>query len=347
MPRLVESTEDGIAEAVRVLRDGLVVAFPTETVYGLGADTFNVRALERVYELKGRPARNPLIAHVAGREQARRVVARWDERCDDLAARFWPGPLTLVLPRGADVPERATAGWPTIAVRAPAHPVARRLLGAFCGSISAPSANRSGHVSPTTARHVADDFADAAKLVILEGGACAIGIESTVVDLSGDVPQVLRPGAVTVDELREAVGEVALTEIATQAASPGTAGKHYAPNTAAELVPGASLRGRLDAIREPAVVLCFQGTHVPAPHRSIVMPAGPQAYAARLYDALREADGMDAGRIVIEEPAGRTGLWLAIRDRLWRATGPEEGAQGRRGAGAQAKDSRPEPSDRA
>jgi L-threonylcarbamoyladenylate synthase len=320
MPRLVKPTDDLIADAATRLRDGRVVAFPTETVYGLGADTFNVDAIDRVFALKGRPLDNPLIAHVLEEQQAR-TVCSWDDRCSQLAREFWPGPLTLVLPRAAAVPREATAGWPTIAVRAPAHPVARGLLAAFGRSISAPSANRSGHVSPTTARHVADDFAADADLLILDGGPCAVGIESTVLDLTGSMPSVLRPGAVSVETLRERLGEVAIGDIAHQAASPGTTSRHYAPQTTTELVSPAELAPRLDTLRSPAVVLCFDGSAVGAPHQAIVMPRAPEAYAARLYGALREADALRPGRIVVEQPPSAEGMWLAVHDRLRRATG--------------------------
>jgi L-threonylcarbamoyladenylate synthase len=218
------------------------------------------------------------------------------------------------------VPEQATAGWPTIAVRAPAHPVARALLAAFGGSISAPSANRSGHVSPTTARHVADDFDAAADLLILDGGPCAVGIESTVLDLSGRMPTVLRPGAVSVEALRRELGEIAIGDIAFQAASPGTTLRHYAPRTDAELVGARDLGDRLRALSEPAVVLCFDDSVVGAPHHAIVMPRAPEAYAARLYEALREADALRPGRIVIEPPPSGEGMWPAVLDRLRRAT---------------------------
>ncbi len=320
MPRLLDPTEASIVEAAQSLRDGEVVAFPTETVYGLGADTFSVAALERVYELKGRPARNPLIAHVLDEDQAGRVAAVWDERCRLLARRFWPGPLTLVVPRAARVPQRATAGWPTIAVRAPDHPVARRLLSIFGGPISAPSANRSGRVSPTAARHVVEDFKSAGGLLVLDGGPCEVGIESTVVALSGKVPAVLRPGAVSGEALREVLGEVKVATIETQLESPGTSGRHYAPATPAELVSGGSLPARLEAMAEPAVVLCFTDARICDPHRAIIMPQTPEAYAARLYDALRQADASGVMRIVIEEPTDTEGLWAAVRDRLLRAT---------------------------
>jgi L-threonylcarbamoyladenylate synthase len=321
MPRPVQPSDDAVAAAAARLHDGGVVAFPTETVYGLGADTFNPSAIERVFALKGRPLDNPLIAHVRDAEQARTVVAGWDERCTRLTERCWPGPLTMVLPRGERVPDQATAGWPTIAVRAPAHPVAQALLAAFGGPISAPSANRSGHVSPTTARHVAGDFAEAEDLLVLDGGACAVGIESTVLDLSGDPPTVLRPGAVPVDALGEVLGEVGVGDIALQAASPGTSLRHYAPHAPTELVDGGALAARLDALAAPAVVLCLSAAAVGPPHRAIVMPDRAEAYAARLYWALREADAQHPQRILVEQPPATDGLWLAVHDRLRRASG--------------------------
>jgi len=320
MARLVPATDRAIASAAGRLRSGEPIAFPTETVYGLGADTFDEKAIQRLYALKRRPADNPLIAHVLDAEQARRVTTGWDERCDRLARRWWPGPLTLVLTRAGAVPPAATAGWHTIAVRAPAHPVARQLIEAFGGPVSAASANRSGRVSPTTAEHVADDFADVEDLLVLDGGECVVGIESTVVDLTGDVAGVLRPGVVGILELRESLGEVAFLQTAIQGPSPGTTGRHYAPRATAELLEGQALSERLASLPEAAVVLCFEGTTVAPPHRAIVMPPTAGAYAARLYAALREADGLvGQGRILIVRPPSEEGLWGAVGDRLSRA----------------------------
>lgn len=333
MPRLLTATDKAIGIAAAALRRGNVVAFPTETVYGLGADTFNIAALQQVYDLKGRPADNPLIAHVSDAAQARRVAAAWDERCDRLTRRFWPGPLTIVVQRAEAVPDLATAGWPTIAIRSPDHPAALALLAEFGGPVSAPSANRSGHVSPTTAQHVADDFPDAGDLIILDGGPCAIGIESTVVDLSAQTPGILRPGAIPADAIRRVIGEVALSSVATQAHSPGTSPAHYAPHTATEIVAGEALADRLQRDAGPLVVLCFPGIDVPGRHTAIVMPDDPGAYAARLYGALREADRRGAARILIERPAARAGLWLAIHDRLDRAAGGQCPGVGRHGSG--------------
>ncbi len=320
MPSRATASEAAVAAAADRLRVGEPVAFPTETVYGLGADTFSAAAIERVYALKGRPADNPLIAHVLDADQARRVAAVWDDRADLAARSCWPGPLTIVVPRAAGVPRIATAGWPSIAVRAPAHPVARRLLEAFGGPISAPSANRSGGVSPTTADHVTADFADHPDLLVLDGGPCAIGIESTVVDLTGLVARLLRPGPVGIERLRAMLGEVAVTDSVTQAPSPGTTLRHYAPQSPTLIVDAAALADRLAETPSPATVLCFDAAAVPPPHRAIAMPATPEAYAARLYAALREADRGRPERILVVRPPSVEGLWKAVGDRLRRAT---------------------------
>jgi L-threonylcarbamoyladenylate synthase len=320
MARIVEATQRNIAEAADRLRRGDVVAFPTETVYGLGAHTFNRAGLRRVYELKGRPANNPLIAHVQDASEIEDLVKFWDDRCSGLAMRFWPGPLTLVLPKTDAVPDEATAGLPTIAVRSPSHAVARQLLEAFGGPISAPSANRSGHVSPTAAEHVAADFRDVDDLLILDGGPSQVGIESTVLDLSAEAPRVLRPGAVTVEELRNVLGEIDSTHIARQTVSPGTSQSHYAPHVPAELVESSAIADRLRQERSPLAVLSFDPSRVPRPHVAIAMPQSPEEYARTLYSALRQADTAGCTRIVIEKPPESGGIWKAILDRLQRAT---------------------------
>jgi L-threonylcarbamoyladenylate synthase len=223
--------------------------------------------------------------------------------------------------RGALLAGPADAGRPTIAVRAPRHAVARRLLAAFGGPISAPSANRSGHVSPTTAQHVADDFGAAGEtLLILDGGDCEIGLESTVLDLTAPSATILRPGSVTALELRDVIGDVASPAVAGQAASPGTAPRHYAPRTPAEVVETRELAEHLARLAAPAAVLCFDAAAVPSRHRAIVMPQGAGDYAHRLYRALREADALGMERIVIEEPPASNEIWKAINDRLARGT---------------------------
>jgi L-threonylcarbamoyladenylate synthase len=320
MARVLDPTPKAIEEAAARLRAGQPVAFPTETVYGLGAGTLDADALDAVYALKGRPSDNPLIAHVASAAHAAGIVRGWDERCDALAERFWPGPLTLVLPKARLVPARATAGLDTIAVRSPRHAVAADLLAAYGAPISAPSANRSGHVSATTARHVADDFADVADLIVLDGGPCAIGLESTVLDLAGPRPTILRPGGVTEEMLREVIGPVSAPRIVAQAASPGTSLRHYAPQTPCECVEPDELADLLATMSDPAAVLCFDTDAVPPPHRPIAMPQGAGTYAARLYDALREADRMGVEHIIIERPPETNEMWKVVADRLRRAT---------------------------
>ncbi|MBM4113183.1 MAG: threonylcarbamoyl-AMP synthase [Phycisphaerae bacterium] len=319
MPIILPYDDDGIRRAAEELRAGGVVAFATETVYGLGADTFNAEAVRRIYELKGRPMENPLIAHVIDAVSAKSLVTEWDHRCDKLASRFWPGPLTMILPRRETVPIESVAGLGTIAVRSPMHPLARSLLYCFGGPISAPSANRSGHVSPTTAQHVAEDFADAEHLLVLDGGLADFGIESTVVDLTGATATVLRPGTVTIDQLRRALGRAHAIVGSEQGISPGTAPVHYAPRRPASVVTTADLAEELAAPGPVAAVLCFSPSSVPSPHQSIVMPQDPEGYARRLYQALREADQVAVERIVIEEPPEREGIWIAIHDRIARA----------------------------
>ena len=329
VPRIVPPTSSTIAHAADNLRAGGAVAFPTETVYGLGALTFNENGLDLVYGLKGRPPGNPLIAHVLDATQARMLVApgAWDDRCERLTNEFWPGPLTLVLPKGARVPARATADLPTVAIRAPAHAVARRLIDAVGEPISAPSANRSGHVSPTTAQHVLDEFIDSdhqasRELLVIDGGACDVGLESTVLDLTRSPPRVLRPGSVTLEQLREALGVVDSAVIESQDSSPGTSLAHYAPRTPVQLVEAASLRAELDAHARAGrrcVALCFDASVIAPPHASIVVSNHPATYAHNLYRLLREADAQGSDQIVVEMPADSSHLWRAIRDRLSRA----------------------------
>jgi L-threonylcarbamoyladenylate synthase len=320
MPRLIASDDAGIREAAARIRSGGVVAFPTETVYGLGASTFDIGALREVYGLKGRPLDNPLIAHVVDAVDARMLVAGWDRRCSRLAAAFWPGPLTLILPRAEIVPDEAVAGLPSIAVRSPMHPVARSLLYAVDGPVSAPSANRSGHVSPTTAEHVLADFAGADELMVLEGGRAGFGIESTVLDLTGSAPVIRRPGSVTAESLRRVIGAIEVAHAVEQGVSPGTSLIHYAPDVPATMVPSARLAGFLGSLREPAAVLALPDSEVRAPHVAIRMQPDAEGYARMLYAGLREAEASGLSQIVIEEPPGREGVWLAVLDRLRRAT---------------------------
>jgi L-threonylcarbamoyladenylate synthase len=320
MPRVLASDDAGIQAAAERIRTGGVAAFPTETVYGLGASTFDPAALRRIYAMKGRPTDNPLIAHVLDAVDARRLAEGWDARCARLAAAFWPGPLTLILPRAEVVPDEAVAGLSSIALRSPMHPVARSLLYAVDGPVSAPSANRSGHVSPTTAEHVMADFPDEPELLVLDGGRAGFGIESTVLDLCADRPVIRRPGSVTAEALRRFVGPVHVLHAGEQGISPGTSAVHYAPDRPATMVPSARLSVFLSSLRSPAAVLVMPGTEVRPPHVAIRMDPDAEGYARMLYARLREAEATGLERIVIEEPAGREGVWLAVLDRLRRAT---------------------------
>ena len=321
MPTILDPTDLSIEIAAEALRAGRPVAFPTETVYGLGALTLDAAGCAEVYRMKGRPAANPLIAHVLDASGARAIASAWCPRCDELASRLWPGPLTIVVARRPEVPGVAVGGRPTIAVRSPSHPVARRLLEELGGAaVSAPSANRWGRISPTNARHVAEEFVAEDDLVILDGGRSQFGLESTVIDLSGPRPTLLRPGSVTLEALREILGEVDAPEILEQGASPGTAARHYAPRTTATLVPFGGVRDALAGQKAPAAVLCFDSSHVPSPHTATAMPRDAAVYASALYDALRSVDSLGCARILIEAPPSSDGLWRAVVDRLRRAT---------------------------
>jgi len=309
-----------IADAAELIRSGRLVAFPTETVYGLGADALNEPAVRRIFAAKGRPTTNPLIVHLASIDMAQEVVATWPDSADRLAARFWPGPLTLVLPKHPCVPDKVTAGGPTVAVRMPAHPVARALIQAAGTPVAAPSANRSSALSPTTAQHVIASLGDAVDLV-LDAGPCPGGIESTVLDLTADPPQILRPGLITADQIRDVIGAVVVDRSPGEPSrSPGLLPRHYAPRTPLELAPGdGSIRVR--ELAETGVrVAWLTWDHVPpvAGVEVVSMPRDPNAYAARLYAELHRLDAANLDRIIVAEPPDEP-AWLAIRDRLRRA----------------------------
>lgn len=321
-------TIDDIKSAAAALREGRVVAFPTETVYGLGAHAFSAAAVARVFELKGRPSFNPLIVHVSGPEMARRVVADWPDAARALAVAFWPGPLSIVLPKRPELPESVTGGpgSTSVAVRCPDHPIALALLYELGAPLVGPSANLSGSVSPTTAQHVRASFSPA-DVLTLDGGPCAAGIESTVISLAGSVPRLLRPGIISAEELSRVLGTPVETTAAPHAGStaplpsPGMLTRHYAPRTPTRLFDPSSLAAHLSLAPEGevAVVLALDPLTLPPPHRLIEMPTDAAAYAARLYAALREADESGAAMILVQNPPGTEGIWQAIRDRLNRA----------------------------
>lgn len=322
MQNLVSKAE--LLEAAEVLRAGGLVAIPTETVYGLGADAMNEAALGRVYELKGRPSSHPLIVHLGDAGQLDAWAREAPGVARELAARFWPGPLTLVLRKHPAVPGRVTGGQDTIALRMPAHPVALGLLQEFGGGIAAPSANRFGRISPTAAEHVREEFGEQCPLV-LDGGPCTVGLESTILSLVDATPRVLRPGGVSAAELAEVLGAMPGLPGGTQPQPrvPGSLAAHYAPTTALSVLPGdrvwQAAAGRATA-GERVAVLCLDAPPVdtPAGVRVMVLPSSPAGYARRFYAALRALDREDFAHIYVEAPP-RDAAWAALWDRLERA----------------------------
>ncbi len=299
-----------IGHAVELLRAGKLVAFPTETVYGLGADATSADAVAGIFRAKGRPATNPLIVHVSSIDVAKRY-AEWSDAATKLAEMFWPGPLTLVLPKRSAIADITTANGPTVGIRIPAHPLALELLRAFDGPVAAPSANRSNHVSPTTARHVRDELSHAVDL-ILDGGPCTVGIESTVLDLASDAPRILRSGHITAEQIAAVLGSRVLGHKPTENAgaalrSPGQLPVHYAPLTPAfRFDPNE--RGQID-LTDTAV---------------IELTLDPESYARNFYARLRLLDTQSLRAIYIELPPDTPG-WRAVRDRVLRATKPLSG----------------------
>ena len=319
-----------------MLRAGGLVAFPTETVYGLGADATNPAAVARIFAAKGRPSTNPLIVHVADLETAKRYTAIWSDAMQTIGAVWWPGPIALVVPRAGGIVDAATAGRPTVALRVPDHPVALALLRAFGGPVAAPSANKSNHVSPTTAQHVRDELGDAVD-VVLDGGPCAVGIESTVLDLTGVVPTILRPGGVAREEIETLVGPVELlgghTSVAEAAPSPGRHAVHYAPRAPAYRFPRGRFREALAALRRRGITGNAALLELPGGDAGwggypiVSMRAEPKSYAREFYAALRTLDQLlsqlpSPGGVILIEMPPESPEWLAVRDRITRASRP-------------------------
>ena len=317
---VVRSGKDqtSIADAVIRLRARRLVAVPTETVYGIAARTLDPEAIEQVYRVKGRPGDNPLIAHVSSVEMARSLVSEWPEEADRLALVLWPGPLTMVLPRADSVPEISTGGRDSIAIRIPAHSVALEVIHRLGEPISAPSANRSGSLSPTEARHVLSEFLDH-DLLVLDGGPCRVGLESTVVDLRGRRPEVLRPGVVTPERLSGILGvEVVSRDAEGQADSPGTATSHYAPATETRLCSAEEAGGEDVAVI--SIGRDHDSSHATGRFR-VALPSDPEIVGALLYSTLHAADLSGSRRIDVVPPPS-TSSWAAIQDRLQRAAAP-------------------------
>ena len=311
-----------VVQAARLLAEGRLVAFPTETVYGLGANAANPDAVGRIFEAKRRPADHPVIVHVADVAAAERWSSMLPEEARALAHAFWPGPLTLIVPRAEHVHDVVTGGQSSVGLRAPSHPVARALLQEFGGGIAAPSANRFGHVSPTTARHVVDDLGDAVDLV-LDGGACPIGIESTIIAFTTGAPVLLRPGGIGVDAIASILGAPPAAADATAPRASGTLPSHYATHTPAQLVTHDALRAELAQLEERDERVAVLARTADAPEGFdgvwLAAPGDPAAYARTLYANLRRLDAEDADAILIEQVPDDD-AWAAVRDRLTRAT---------------------------
>ena len=303
-----------IRKAAEILRAGGLVAFPTETVYGLGADASNAGAVARLYATKRRPADHPVIVHFGSGESAFAWAREIPRAARQLAERFWPGPLTLILKRSALAKDFITGGQDTVGLRVPSHPVARGLLEMFQGGIAAPSANRFGLVSPTTAAHVREDLGDDVDLV-LEGGPSEVGIESTIVDLSTGSALLLRPGAISREDLEQLLN---LKEAGLS--SPRHSGgleRHYAPRTPARLVSTHDLDKEIEKLKQRVAVLAFSRPDERVDYW-LRMPRNPEGYARRLYAALRELDTAGCETILVEAPPDAP-EWAAVRDRLQRA----------------------------
>ncbi|MEV6296713.1 L-threonylcarbamoyladenylate synthase [Streptomyces sp. NPDC051896] len=314
-----------IENAAGVLRAGGLVALPTETVYGLGANAEDPAAVARIFQVKGRPPSHPLIVHIGGAEQLDDWVKDVPATARLLAEHFWPGPLTLVLRRGPRVPLEATGGLETVAVRVPDHPVALALLSAFGGGVTAPSANRFGSVSPTTADHVRAELGEAVDFV-LDGGPCEVGVESTIVDATGEIPSILRPGGVTREDLEAVLGCPLAVPSTSRVRVPGQHPSHYAPRARVVLVEPEKVVAEAELAQDlghqVGVFLppAFADTAVKA-HAVVTVPGSPAAYARGLYGFLRELDRQGCDLIIASLPV-EEGLGLAIANRLRRAAGP-------------------------
>lgn len=310
---IVPASTKNIAAAAELLRQGELVAFPTETVYGLGANALSVAAVQKIYEAKGRPSTSPLIVHVASLEMARGLVTEWPPMAALLAEKFWPGPLTLVLPKAAVIPDELSAGLPTVGLRWPKHLVAEALIREAGVPLAAPSANRFTELSPTTAAHVEAGLGDRIAMV-LDGGACEVGIESTVLSLVGGVARLLRPGMISRQQVEAVVGPVDVVTSASGDAheAPGQHEKHYAPKTRLLVVKG---EGDLPKGQGLYLFRTKASPWIPARR----MPKDPEDYASLLYELLHELDQQGLQWVAVEAPPPGT-AWDGIRDRLRRAS---------------------------
>ncbi|MBR3767688.1 MAG: threonylcarbamoyl-AMP synthase [Clostridia bacterium] len=325
------SQKNEIKEIASLLKKGEAVAIPTETVYGIAADCFNESAVEKIFEAKGRPSDNPLIVHIAKTEELYSLVKEVPEKAKMLADKYWPGPLTIILPKKDSVSDKVSGGLPTVAVRMPSHPVARAIIEEAGVPLAAPSANISGFPSPTSASYVIDDMYGRLPAIV-DGGDCDFGIESTVVTLATDVPVLLRPGAVTYEQLTEILGKVKIhsavlnpLEEGVTAASPGMKYKHYSPDAKLIILNGTKEEFIEFINNNPHFAdfaLCFQGEEndIPLPSVTFGTENDPFSQAKRLFDAFRELDGKGAKKVLVRSPS-REGVGLGVCNRLYRAAG--------------------------
>lgn len=333
--RILPPTDAAIAEAAALIRAGELVAFPTETVYGLGADGLNREAVAKIFQAKGRPGDNPLILHISALDQITPLIAcELSPVAKKMADAFWPGPLTMIFPKSARVPENVSAGLSTVAIRFPAHPDAQRLIAAAETPIAAPSANRSGKPSPTTANHVFEDM-DGRIPLILDGGECLVGVESTVVDMTGSVPHILRPGGITAEQIAQVAGASEVDSAVMRPLaegekprSPGMAHRHYAPNGQLTVFTGDSdrviqrIQSEYDCAKANGsrpLILSMEA-HVASygDRRIESLGADETAMAHRLFALLRDADHMEAD-VLFAEGVEAKGVGLAVMNRIGRA----------------------------
>lgn len=318
---IVAADAEGVKEAGKLLKSGQLVVFPTETVYGLGAHALDAAAVQRIFDAKGRPADNPLIVHVASVEAAKKLVASWPPLADRLSRAFWPGPLTLVLPRAPHVPDLVTAGLKSIAIRVPAHPIAQAVLRAAGVPIAAPSANTSGRPSPTTAQHAESDLGDKVPLY-LDGGPASVGVESTVVSLLGPEPVLLRLGAISREALEKMAPTWSKATGTGPALSPGTRHRHYAPNAKVRLVPASQIATewrQKGGDPKVAFIVSAETAAAGMAGRNVAVPGtrnDPESWAHEIFALLRKFDRKTE---IIVEPIGEKGLGAAVMERLRKA----------------------------
>jgi L-threonylcarbamoyladenylate synthase len=316
--KLTTADAELLSQALQALKRGDVIGLPTETVYGLAADAMNISAVQKIFALKGRPVDHPLIVHIADSTQLSKWAIDIPEEAYVLAQHFWPGPLTMILRKQARVPDEVTGGQNTVGLRCPAHPMALTLLQQLQSGVAAPSANRFGRISPTTAQHVRDEFGDAVP-VVLDGGECEVGIESTIIDLSSNQPRLLRPGMISQDEIEAVIGPIASNANRESPRVSGSLAAHYAPRTPMQMLPRNELISQYLRKTQEGLhceILCLDS--LPEGIKGLSLDNDYHAFAHGLYAAMRELDNRHADFLLIEQTP-QTSEWLAVNDRLNRA----------------------------